>query len=246
MIAAELIEFASPGLAPESVRVEIADDPAPEPTAEVVERWHAMRAEKPRLFNGPVLSYLGFDNGVVSAHRDSYQRLAVQAQKPEIVTPPVMQLSVTGVVTALDSAGTRHVLVGRRSHATRIYGGLWELGPSGGIDAPPLARSTLDGLGVFRQLVQEMREETGLPADPDPGPIVAITIDPVATSADLVMHVQLTRPVEEIIAHTDRSGQHGWEYETTRWVACRAFGRFVQELPCIPPTIALAGLVSGL
>ena len=233
-------------LDPAGVVIEIGPDDAPVATPAVVERWEAMRAEKPRLFNGPVLAFMGYAHGRVAARRDSYQRLAVQEQSPEIVSPPVMQLSVTGVVMALDSAGTRHVLVGRRSHATRIYGGMWELGPSGGIDAPPLSHASLDGLDVFRQLVQEMREETGLPADPDPGPIVAITIDPVATSADLVMRIELTRPVEEIIAHTDRSGQHGWEYETTRWIACHEFGRFVDEMPCIPPTAALAGLVAGL
>ncbi|MEL7485405.1 MAG: hypothetical protein AAFN41_13765, partial [Planctomycetota bacterium] len=131
-------------------------------------------------------------------------------------------------------------------HVTRIYGGMWELGPSGGIDAPPLSQRSLDGLDVFRQLVVEMREETGLPADPDPGPIVAITTDSVATSADLVMRIDLTRPVDEIGAHTDRSSEHGWEYETTRWITCDEFERFVDGAPCIPPTRALAKLVRSL
>jgi 8-oxo-dGTP pyrophosphatase MutT (NUDIX family) len=228
---------------PGSITIDIAGDPAPDATPEVIERWEAMRGEKPRLFNGPVLSYLGWSDRVVRASRDTYQRLAVQEHEPAIVEPAVMQLSVTGLVTALDEHGERHVLVGRRSHATRIYGGMWELGPSGGIDAPPLSQRSLDGFDVFRQLVQEMREETGLPADPDPGPLVAITVDRVATSADLVMRIDLARPVDEIVAHTDRAGEHGWEYESTRWIACAEFGAFVESVPCIPPTVALAGIV---
>lgn len=244
MTASELIELGT--VDPSSITIDIAGDAPPIATPAVTKRWEAMRSEKPRLFNGPVLSYTGYRDGVVSAHRDSYQRLAVQEHDPAIVAPPVMQLSVTGIVTALDEQSTRHVLVGKRSHATRIYGGMWELGPSGGIDAPPLSQRSLDGLDVFRQLVVEMREETGLPADPDPGPIVAITIDSVATSADLVMRIDLTRPVDEIVAHTDRSSEHGWEYETTRWIECHEFERFVSEAPCIPPTRALAMLVRSL
>ncbi len=231
---------------PLSVVIRITDDPAPDATTGVIERWDRMRAERPRLFNGPVLSYLGYSDGIITARRDSYQRLAVQEHEPTVVEPTVMQLSVTGIVTALDERGERHVLVGRRSHATRIYGGLWELGPSGGIDPPPVSHRSMDGLDVFRQLVTEMREETGLPADPDPGPIVAITIDPVATSADLVMRIDLARPVDEVVAQTERSEDHAWEYETTRWIACAEFERFVGAMPCIPPTVALAGLVQGL
>lgn len=244
MTASELMPLGDAD--PASISVEIAHDPVPAATPAVVERWDAMRAAKPRLFNGPVLSYTGYRSGVVTARRDSYQRLAVQEHQPAIVTPPVMQLSVTGIVTALDDRGERHVLVGRRSHATRIYGGMWELGPSGGIDPPPRSHRSLDGLDVFRQLVAEMREEAGLPADPDPGPIVAITIDPIATSADLVMRIDLVRPVDEIIAHTERSSDHGWEYETTRWIACAEFRGFVDAMPCIPPTVALAAIVGRL
>lgn len=244
MKPSHLIEFDA--LSPTAVRIEISDDPAPEPTQAVTDRWNAMRTVNPRLFNGPVLSFVDFVPNTVRARRDSYERLAVQEHEPDTVWPPVMQLSVTGLVTALDDDGTRHVLVGKRSHATRIYGGLWELGPSGGIDPPPLSHKAFDGLDVFRQLVQEMREETGLPADPDPGPIIAITVDDVATSADLVMRIDLARPLDEIIAHTRRVHEDGWEYETTRWVPCDQFGSFVVQQPCIPPTVALARLVESL
>ncbi|MEM9166475.1 MAG: hypothetical protein AAGB48_05565 [Planctomycetota bacterium] len=237
-----LIDAQPPG----SIVIDIADDPIPEPTRGVIDRWNTMLAAKPRLFNGPVLSYLGNADGTLRARRDTYQRLAVQAHNAGLVDPPIMQLSVTGVVTARDNAGDRHVFVGQRSHATRIYGGRWELGPSGGIDPPPLSQRSLDGHDVFRQLVTEMREETGLPADPDPGPMIAITIDPVATSADLVMLIDLNRPVDEIIALTQRQADDGWEYETTRWIASRDFERFVAAEPCIPPTVALAPLVAAL
>ena len=240
MTPSELIELGS--IDPASLTINIAHDPPPAATPDVVKRWDTMRAEKPRLFNGPVLSYIAYHDGVVTARRDTYQRLAVQEHEPTSIVPPVMQLSVTGIITALNDHGSRHVLVGRRSHATRIYGGMWELGPSGGVDPPPPSETSLDGLDVFRQLTIEMREETGLTADPTPGPIIAITIDPVATSADLVMRIDLPQTVNEITAHTE----HGWEYEATRWIACLDFIRFVDEASCIPPTQVLAELVQSL
>jgi hypothetical protein len=172
-----------------------------------------------------------------------YQRLAVQGLDRALVRPEVVQFSVTGLIVARDHAGTPHALVGRRSEATRIYGSLWELGPSGGIDPPPRSVDRLDGLDVFRQLVEELREETCLPADPDPGPLAALTFDDEAMSCDAVMVLTLSRPIEELVAHGDPSG---WEYEAVRWVPCARFDAFVRTHPCIPPTAALAALVQRL
>ncbi|MEL6795498.1 MAG: hypothetical protein AAFO89_01620 [Planctomycetota bacterium] len=244
MTPSELIELGA--IDPASMTIRITDEPVPPATPAVIECWDAMRIDKPRLFNGPVLSYTGRRGGEITVRRDSYQRLAVQERKPAIVDPPVMQLSVTGVVTALDDRAVRHVLVGRRSHATRVYGGMWEFGPSGGIDPPPSSVNALGGLRVFEQLATEMREETGLRVDAEPGPIIAITIDRIATSADLVMRLDLPLQINEIIARTNRPREHDWEYEATRWIPCSNIRRFAIESPCIPPTIALATLVGAL
>ena len=244
MTPSELIELGETD--PASITIHITDEPVPPATRAVVECWDAMRTDKPRLFNGPVLSYTGHRGSEITVRRDSYQRLAVQEREPAIVNPPVMQLSVTGVVTALDDRAVRHVLVGRRSHATRVYGGMWEFGPSGGIDPPPSSVDTLDGLRVFEQLASEMQEETGLRVDAEPGPIIAITVDRIATSADLVMRLELSRPINEIVAQTNRPREHDWEYEATQWIPCSGIRRFAIESPCIPPTIALATLGEAL
>lgn len=244
----EIIELGvgGAGVSPGEFRVEIDGVPAPAASPRVVARWEALRRANPRLFNGPVLSLTAIDGGVVRARRDSYQRLAVQGEAPELVTPPVVQLSVTGLVTARDASGRRHVLMGQRSDATRIYGSQWEIGPAGGIEPPPPSVRRLDGHDVFRQLVEEMREEVGLPADPDPGPVVALALDARADSCDAVMLIDLVRPLEDVIAHTEAGARRGWEYRTTRWVPTDLFGAFVRAEPCIPPTAGLAGLVERL
>lgn len=238
------------GLAPGRFAIEIDGALPPDPSPALLDRWDALRADKPRLFNGPILRYAGFDRtahgAVARASRDWYRRLTVQLVDPGLVQPPIMQLSVTGVLTALDHAGERHVLVGQRSNATRVYGSMWELAPSGGIDPPPMSVSRLDGFDVFRQLLTEIDEELGLPANPDPGPLLALTIDEHAWSCDAVMLIELVRPIEDIVAHTAPAAGHGWEYVTTRWIPCAEFERFVRGMPCIPPTTALAGLVTRL
>lgn len=252
MEPSSLITLGKPGIGldPASFGVTVAPAVHAEPPATVASAWDAMRTENPRLFNGPILSFqrARWDRGRIIAvtTRDSYQRLTVQQADPSLVDPPVMQLSVTGVITAQDRLGDRFVLVGKRSDATRIYGSMWELGPSGGIDAPPMSIDALDGFDVFRQLVTEIEEEVGLVANPDPGPILGLTTDPHASACDVVMHLRLARPLEDIIAHTAPDAEHGWEYTATRWIPVPRFVEFVRTEPCIPPTVSLAPLVASL
>ncbi|MEL6499613.1 MAG: hypothetical protein AAF937_10165 [Planctomycetota bacterium] len=230
---------------PASITIRITDEPVPPATRAVVECWDAMRIDKPRLFNGTLLSYTEHRGSEITVRRDSYQRMAVQAVDASLISPPVMQLSVTGLLVARDNAGKPHVFVGRRSHETRIYGGLWELGPAGGIDPPPVSHTSLNHLDVFRQLEIELHEETRLNIDWSAGPIVALTIDRHATAADIIMRMDVGSPLEDITPHA-QPRKHRWEYEATRWVACHEFEQFVLDAPCIPPTISLAKLVGAL
>ncbi|MEM8758484.1 MAG: hypothetical protein AAGF47_11980 [Planctomycetota bacterium] len=234
-----LLIFDEP-IPPGELRIEIADGPEPAASDAVRAIWEAQRAERPRLFNGPVLSFDSIGNRVITARRESYRRLVAQESEPAIVDPPVIQLSVTGVITAVDIAGVRHVLVGKRSQATRIYGSMWELAPAGGVDPPPRSERSLDGFDVYRQLVTELAEEVGLPADPDPGPILALAIDGTAMSCDIVMRLDLARPLEDIVAQTESGGKtYGWEYDAVRWLPVGSLGGFAETQRCIPPTAAL-------
>lgn len=124
------------------------------------QRWREMLAQNPRLYSGPLLAVVSidFDEGVIHTRRDEFKRLAVQPQ----VKTGVQILSVTGVITARDAHGVEHVLLGRRGRTTRIYGGLWELGPSGGLTPPAAMTTTLDERDARRQVLEEAEEELGL------------------------------------------------------------------------------------
>ena len=79
-----------------ALRVLISRAQAPEPTEAVSREWARLCARNPRLFDGPVLSVLNFDqeSNVIHCRRDGYRRLCVQ---PAVATG-VRLLSVTGVL----------------------------------------------------------------------------------------------------------------------------------------------------
>lgn len=179
--------------------------------------WAREVARNPRLFDGPVLSCVEADAGagVIRCRRASYRELVCQ---PNVQTG-VMQLSVTGVSISTDAAGVEHVLLGRRARHTRIYGGLWELAPSGGLDSPFRAASDapdeMNGEHAWKQLMVEAEEELTIPdaasviAPTDP---VCLCTDHVASSVDIVFPVRL--PMGAFIARLRN------EPDTDSFVAC--------------------------
>lgn len=174
-------------------------------SAEVEAEWNRRRAANPRLFDGPVLSVVNIDGeqGIVRCTIDSYKRLVVQ---PTIETG-VRQLSVTGVLTGIDEHGSRRVLLGRRSHKTRMYGGMWQNCPAGGIDPKP-GVSRMTHRDIADELRREVMEEAGL-AEAAVGRPVAVIFDERARSHDIIVPVDVGE-----IGKTVK----GWEYDELRWV----------------------------
>ncbi|MEM1184388.1 MAG: hypothetical protein AAGI53_05220 [Planctomycetota bacterium] len=230
-------------------RIVIADTPAPESKPLIDAAWERMRGANPRLFNGPVLAFVSYDPGSVTltARRDCYKHLTVQ---PEIDTG-LTQLSVTAILVANDHAGEPHVFFGRRGEQTRIYGGMWELGPSGGIDCPPKSESEMDHIDLWANLRNEITEElglnvalpigstaTGLGATRTIQP-VALCHDPFANSLDVCYRVELTTLVEDLIAASERDVT--WEYPQSRWIPTAQINAFdsASGEAIIPPTRAL-------
>jgi hypothetical protein len=186
----------------------------------VEKRWAAMVADNPRLYSGPLLSVVAIDGeiGVIHTMRDEFKRLAVQPQ----VRTGVQILSVTGAITAKDSRGREHVLLGRRGRGTRVYGGMWELGPAGGIPPPHAIVTTLDEADAARHLLEEAEEELGLILDlAKIRPVTLYIRDTIAHSDDLTFVVghEEAGSMERLAAQLGESrATHAWEYEETRWV----------------------------
>lgn len=199
---------------PGSVRVTIGRDPAPGEAATdtpIGREWASQREANPRLFNGHVLSVVSLDPplGHIACRRDSYQRLVVQ---PRVQTG-VRMLAVTGVLLATGARGEQHVLFGRRAPDVRVYGGQWELGPSGGVSAPPPAVQEITGRDLAEHLADEVEEEVGLRVSG--GVPVAVVRDRAACSDDVCMVLHLG-PLAAL-----RASPANWEYTEVAWVPVR-------------------------
>jgi 8-oxo-dGTP pyrophosphatase MutT (NUDIX family) len=197
------------------LRVEITPASAILADPQIEAEWTRKKAINPRFFDAPILSVREVDaaSGVIRCALDSYKRLVVQ---PEVETG-VQQLSVTGVLTARDSHGVKRVLLGRRSHKTRMYGGMWQNCPAGGIDPPGggAAASTLDQQALIAELLREVKEESGLEPKAIADPI-AIIFDETARSHDIIIPVDMGQLA-------DLSTTRGWEYDELRWMDRRDF-----------------------
>lgn len=210
-------------------RIEIDRTPPPaldEATYARVERaWHDLCAQNPRYFNGDILVFDGFDadTGVVLARVDQYKHHAVRST----IDLGISLLAVTAVVIARGK-----LLVGRRSSRSHDYPGMWELGPSGGVDVPEDS-DTLDRRALHAEVLREVREEAGIERiDSLRGP-GCVVHDPLAGSSDLVVEVLLDTPP---VLRTN------WEYNDTRWVTLDELIAWCEAKPdeIIPTTIAHA------
>lgn len=213
----------------------------------IEKRWASMVAGNPRLYSGPLLSVVTIDHelGVIHAVRDEFKRLAVQPQ----VRTGVQILSVTGAITARDLQGREHVLLGRRGRGTRIYGGMWELGPAGGIPPPHQSVGVLLEIDAVRHLLEEAEEELGLEIDEaNVRPASLLVRDTIASSDDLTFVIghEERGSMERLAARLGESrASQAWEYDETRWIALdevAAFDRANAGEIIITTRAAFAGL----
>ncbi len=111
------------------------------------------------MFNGRVFSADAIAPHLISGHLTEYRRVVAQMERPELFAElGVRSFAVCGV---LRCAGG--VMVGRRHRAAIYQAGMWQLPPSGSVDAAAVAA---DGIAdLRRQLLRELQEELGLSPD---------------------------------------------------------------------------------
>jgi hypothetical protein len=219
-------------LAPPEMQVSIDIDHSfrPPRSGLVDEIWAKHVAGNPKLYNGPLLSVVGFDpfHGIVRCVPDEYRRLMAQ---PEIDCG-ITLLAVSVVLHCTTPEGLPGVVLGLRSPRTRIYGGCWELGPSGGFDVPPADVPVLDHEAVLEQCEEELRSELALPMSSPR--LTAVTYEHAANCLDLIVEAEVELPPEG-------PKPANWEYLDVRAVALKDLPSFDAEHAerIIPPTRAL-------
>lgn len=227
-LASSTIEVAISPLAPKPPEL---DEPR------VRDAWQRLCIANPRFFDGGLLAVKHIeaeaDATRIHARRDRFARLAVQPGVPT----GVRLLSVTAVLVARDDAGKPHLLLGKRSAQTRIYGDQWELGPSGGVPPPHAGVRTLDERALMDHLADEVEEEAGLRVRE--GRAVAITRDHAACSDDVVFVCD----VGELAMARASAKAANWEYTQVAWIPAAELRTFVarEAANVIGPTRALVG-----
>jgi hypothetical protein len=201
--------------------------------------WARRSGENPRLFDGPILRVVSTDpeRGLVRAERAGFKHLVTREASGVECTI----LSVTGVIVGRDARGREHVLLGRRSGQTRIYGGMWELGPSGGLTPPPPGVTTIGLDAVLAQLREEGLEELGLDLAGARCEPVCLALDELAGSDDIVVRVTPPGPIDPRRLPCRTGACSDWEYIDTAWVPLDGLAAFDAASPdaIIPPTRAL-------
>jgi 8-oxo-dGTP pyrophosphatase MutT (NUDIX family) len=226
----------------ERITVEVAPCAEPPVDEDIQRVWSRMQRENPRLFGGGIYNVLSLDpgRGRILAAYDLYKRLVVQ---PEIDTG-VNQLSVSGLIIAPGDDGRRRILIGKRGEQTRMYGGMWQICPAGGVEPPEDTGSlrTLTHEDLTAQLERELEEEVGmrLGGAGAPRPI-AIIHDAAARSYDIVLRVDFDHPCPP----RPQKGA-GWEHAEIRWVPLEEIPEFCSRRQVIAATRALFGSLGWL
>jgi len=213
--------------------------------------WRELLDGNDRLHDGPIWSVVELSPAALVVRAERYKRLCVQVDS-RVGDLGVRVLGVKGLLTGTDKHGTRRVLIARRGSATRIYQGLWELAPAGGVDV----RAALSPGALVATLRGELREELGEHAAEvveGVAPVfVAAVIDPIALSVDVI--AQLAWPaVVDPRAGLCADAACSWEYVDLAWVSAGDLAAMLAGAPggephavLSPPTLAVLSWLGWL
>lgn len=214
-----------PGEAPPAavrlVREQVDAEPVDE--AAVQREWSRLRGLNERLFDGPVVDVRSVRiEGGIAAVRWAPAGYRLLAVRPAVETG-VRQLSVLALVRCGRGGGER-VLLGRRAGDVHTYPGLWEPGPSGGVEP---TEGELDEAELRRQLGREVWEElpelAAVARAVDGAAVLGLLHDQRVPSVDVVFDVRVPEGIEP--GRTPR----GWEYERVGWFARRQVAQLAER-----------------
>lgn len=220
------------------------DADIPGGSAAVEACWARICAANPRLHDGLILGVRRFEAaaGRLVCEPESYKRFAVSAEMPL----GVEAVGVSGLITRAGRTADDdpEVLLACRGAGVRIYAGLWESAPRGGMSPPDAFRDAsgpreLTLADFERALADEANEELGGPSGvrvpmPALSPL-AIVRDAGARSLDVVLAGHLSGRIAG--AWQDTAGTN-WEYGRAEWVSVREL-RTRSDLDLSPPCAAL-------
>ena len=155
----------------------------------VREHWQAALAERPGLFDGPILTVTALGRDHIEVAPTSYRFLLAAKDDPELKAALNLRpLAVSGLLRC-----PKGYVFGHRALTLTEAPGVWELVPSGGVEP---SGALVD---VKAQVLKELREEIGLETSEvqTAGPVGCIE-DLASGVIDIVIPMSTPRTAAEI------------------------------------------------
>jgi hypothetical protein len=223
-------------------------EPVPLPSeleARVAGVWSAEVRDRPGLFNGRMLTALGYDDGLVRAGFTEYRRFVAQRRDRALrAALGVQPIAVSGLVETADG----EVMLGRRGDGVTQYPGCWESVPSGTLDeralagGTPVAGSVLDPAPC---LLAELEEESGIAAaDVAQVVMIGLFLDAAEDTLDVAYFVRLSLDAEQVRKRVAARADRG-EYAEIATLGAAAAGTYLERSGVVPTSRALLQAVYG-
>jgi hypothetical protein len=199
---------------------------------QIDEVWKAENAKRiSGLFNGPILSFVSYESETIQARVTDYRHFLAQRRVPELFDVlAIRPLAVSGLV----SLGSK-IAFGKRASNTTQDANRWELVPSGGLT--PRARDQQGNISAKAQVLEELKEELGLPDSlvGSTRPFILVE-DTAAHVIDIGFHIELSASADEVkAAMANRTD----EYSGIDWVDKSDIDQFCNARDVIPVSLAL-------
>lgn len=154
--------------------------------SKIEEIWEIEKNKNPNLFNGPLFSVVEFrieevrKDQVLYVFETDYKSFLAEQSGVDLGLQP---LGVTGAISK-NYFGEEKLLFAQRSKNNSIYGGFWELVPSGGLEF--FESDSKEALPI-RQLLIEFEEELGASRELiESSELVALSFDSNIKVYDLI------------------------------------------------------------
>ena len=171
-----------------------------------------------KLFNGQILSFIGFEKGILEARITDYRTYLAQMRAPHLYDAlRIRTLAVSGFV-ALGS----EVVFGKRAVHLTQDAGKWELVPSGGLT--PRALDSSGRISIEEQFFEELEEELRLPRKMVVSMRPFLFVEDMKTRViDIGIDVALSGTRSDIDVALKRRSD---EYSEIRWIDAGEINQF--------------------
>lgn len=142
---------------------------SPRVDSEVERHWQNALTADSSLFNGAVFSADILGASTIIGHWTEFRRVVAQVSDPCLYAKLALRpVSVSGLLLCSDAASNESaagaaVILGRRSAHSIFQASIWQLAPAGSLDDSALKQPS--EVDWYRQLLRELREEVGVPAE---------------------------------------------------------------------------------